>query len=305
MYRFKWPVKFSSIKNWTRDKFKRLGATLPRKTNISRKQKLVIISIAIVLGTNTFFWWYRANHQGFDFMKNGESNPPQEWEVDLNEHFLDEEKLKQEYSEEEKTKDTSVAGEKAKEDLTDNEKKESQESPNIDSARDGATTISQKNDNSISPEADMQENQEVQATSLLSTMAMPTLGRVITTFAVDSLVYSKTLEQWNSHHGIDIAADMGAPVKAAMEGTVETIIKNDPKLGVVVILDHGGGIKTLYGNLASDKMVKKDQIIKKGQVLGAVGNTAPFEIEDPPHLHFEVFKDGKHINPQQYLPKLN
>lgn len=78
MYRFKWPVKFSSIKNWTRDKFKRLGATLPRKANISRKQKLVIISIAIVLGTNTFFWWYRANHKGFDFMKNGESNPPQE-----------------------------------------------------------------------------------------------------------------------------------------------------------------------------------------------------------------------------------
>ena len=47
-----------------------------------------------------------------------------------------------------------------------------------------------------------------------------------------------------------------------------------------------------------------DGKVEKGQVIGAVGKTAPFEIEDPPHLHFEVLKDGENIDPEQYLPKL-
>ena len=139
----------------------------------------------------------------------------------------------------------------------------------------------------------------------MATMAMPTLGKIITPFAMDTLVYSKTLEQWNSHSGIDIAAELGTPVRAAMAGTVAEVRSNDPRLGIVVILDHGDGIQTIYGNLQSDKTVKKGDTIQKGQVIGAVGQTAPFEIEDPPHLHFEVVKDGKNINPEEYLPKLN
>ena len=145
---------------------------------------------------------------------------------------------------------------------------------------------------------------KLQVVPTMATMAMPTLGKVITTFAMDTLVYSKTLEQWNTHNGIDIAADLGSPIKAAMDGTVVEVISNDPKLGVVVVIDHGGGIKTLYANLQSDNLVKKGDLIKKGQIIGAVGKTAPYEIEDPPHLHFEVLKDGKNIDPQQYLPKI-
>lgn len=154
-------------------------------------------------------------------------------------------------------------------------------------------------------EASNEESQQVVAAPVMATMAMPAMGKVTTEFAMETLVYSKTLEQWNSHNGIDISADIGTSVKAAMDGTVADVISNDPKLGVVVIIDHGGDIKTLYGNLKSDKLIKKGDQVKKGQVIGAVGRTAPYEIEDPPHLHFEVLKDGKNIDPQQYLPKIS
>ena len=83
----------------------------------------------------------------------------------------------------------------------------------------------------------------------LATMAMPTMGKVITSFAVDTLVYSNTLEQWNTHSGIDIAASIGTQVKAALDGKVIRVTNNDPKLGIVVVIDHGGGITTLCGNL--------------------------------------------------------
>jgi murein DD-endopeptidase MepM/ murein hydrolase activator NlpD len=86
---------------------------------------------------------------------------------------------------------------------------------------------------------------------------------------------------------------------------VVEIRKDDPRLGVVVVIDHGGGIKTVYGNLASDKLVQKGQGVKKGQVIGAVGKTAPYEIEDPPHLHFEVLKGGSSIDPERFLPKID
>ena len=51
-------------------------------------------------------------------------------------------------------------------------------------------------------------------------------------------------------------------------------------------------------------LVEKGDNIAKGQVIGAVGKSAPYEVEDPPHLHFEVIKDGTNIDPMQYLPEI-
>lgn len=129
---------------------------------------------------------------------------------------------------------------------------------------------------------------------------MPVLGDTILEFTSDNLVYSKTLEEWRAHSGIDIAADRGTSVKAVMDGVVAEI-KKDPRFGITVIVNHNGGLKTVYSNLASDNMVYPNQIVKQGEVIGSVGNTALFESVEQSHLHFEVLKNSEPVNPATYL----
>ncbi len=133
-------------------------------------------------------------------------------------------------------------------------------------------------------------------------LIMPVFGDVTFEFAKDKLVYSKTLEEWRTHDGVDIAADRGTPVKAAADGVVSEI-KNDPRYGVVVIIDHKDGIKTVYSNLASDDMVTSNQKVKQGDIIGSVGDTAIFESAEQSHLHFEVLVDNESVDPVAYLPK--
>lgn len=296
MYRLKWPVKFSSIFKWIKDKFSALLNTKPIKRikELPKTAVLAVVLITLLIGANSLFWWYRATHGGFDFAKEPEGESIHEWEINMNEQGLDEEELRKEYT---LAEPPQIKPSQAEEDI-----KEIAETPQEQEASPENTEPKKEPTKTEQPETTQKESAKVSA---MATMAMPTLGKIITPFAMDTLVYSKTLEQWNSHSGIDIAAELGTPVRAAMAGTVAEVRSNDPRLGIVVILDHGDGIQTIYGNLQSDKTVKKGDTIQKGQVIGAVGQTAPFEIEDPPHLHFEVVKDGKNINPEEYLPKLN
>ena len=129
----------------------------------------------------------------------------------------------------------------------------------------------------------------------------PVMGGVTFVFAQDKLVYSKTLEEWRTHSGIDLAAERGEPVKAVADGVV-TDIKNDPRFGITVLIDHGNGLKTVYANLASDDMVSPNQKVKQGDIIGCVGNTASFESAEQPHLHFEVLKNNEPVNPEDFLP---
>jgi len=159
-------------------------------------------------------------------------------------------------------------------------------------------------------EADASEEQktkvlETSASSqekILSAMIIPLAGSILTDFADDRLVYSKTLEQWTTHNGIDIKAKEGSAIRAVQDGIVSQI-KKDPELGIVIVIDHGNGISTKYGNLSTDEMVKKDQEIKKGDPISGVAKGTGFEMVEGPHLHFEVLKDGKNIDPKPYLPK--
>ena len=136
---------------------------------------------------------------------------------------------------------------------------------------------------------------------IIDRLILPVQGEIILPFAMDRLVYFKTLEQWSTHAGINIRSERGTPVKAAAEGVIKKIYHDD-RLGVSIILDHGNGLETKYANLSTDDMVKEGQSIKKGQVISGVGNTALIKSADESHLHFEVIKDGKHIDPETMLP---
>ncbi|HOE56635.1 MAG TPA: M23 family metallopeptidase, partial [Bacillota bacterium] len=105
-----------------------------------------------------------------------------------------------------------------------------------------------------------------------------------------------------THAGIDIKAEEGSPVRAAMNGVVEEL-RNDPQLGLTIIINHGEDIRTRYSNLSTLDLVTINQEVKKGDVISGVGKTALYEIADDPHLHFEVIKAGKSINPKKYLPR--
>ena len=142
-----------------------------------------------------------------------------------------------------------------------------------------------------------------EASSVTSSMefVMPVFGSVTFDYSMDQLTYSRTLEEWRVHSGMDIGATIGTPVACVADGTV-TDIKNDPGFGFTVIVDHGNGYKTVYANLAREAMVEVNQIVKAGEVIGAVGDTALFECAEESHLHFEVWQDGKVVDPKNYLP---
>jgi murein DD-endopeptidase MepM/ murein hydrolase activator NlpD len=147
----------------------------------------------------------------------------------------------------------------------------------------------------------VQPSKQVNKSKVINRLMPPVEGEIILEYAEDKLVYSKTLEEWRTHKGIDIRSDRGTQVKAAEDGTVEKIYKEDG-LGITIIINHGNGLKTKYSNLSSDNMVKINQKVKKGEVISGIGDTATFEIGDQPHLHFEVIKDGKNVDPKTYLP---
>ena len=124
----------------------------------------------------------------------------------------------------------------------------------------------------------------------------PVEGEIIKAYAKDNLVYSETLQEWTTHLGIDIKADKTTVVKAAEAGTIKTI-KNDPRYGLTIIIEHDDGYQTVYANLLSSEFVIEGEKVDKGQSIGSVGSTATFEIADEPHLHFEILKDGVQIDP--------
>ncbi len=128
----------------------------------------------------------------------------------------------------------------------------------------------------------------------------PVEGEVVKAFAKDKLVYSETLQEWMIHNGIDIQADKTTVVKAAEAGTV-TAIKNDPRYGITVVIEHANGFKTIYANLLTAEFVTEGEAVEKGQTIGTVGNTATFEIADEPHLHFEMLQNGEYVDPELWI----
>ena len=128
----------------------------------------------------------------------------------------------------------------------------------------------------------------------------PVEGEMIREFAKDKLVYSNTLGEWITHNGIDIKAEKTTVVKASEAGTIKSI-KNDPRYGLTVVIEHTNGYTTVYSNLLTAEFVVEGEKVKQGQTIGTVGNTATFEIADEAHLHFEITKDGENLDPELYL----
>lgn len=128
------------------------------------------------------------------------------------------------------------------------------------------------------------------------TFSKPLNGQIQKPYSIDKVIYSKTLELWKTHDGIDISSQIGENVKSIEKGTVEKVY-DDSFYGTTVVIDHGQGYKSSYSNLNSKVSVKEKQTVTKGQVIGKVSNTSIGEIKDEAHLHFTLFKDNNNVDP--------
>jgi murein DD-endopeptidase MepM/ murein hydrolase activator NlpD len=103
------------------------------------------------------------------------------------------------------------------------------------------------------------------------------------------------LNRIRAHKGVDYAAPVGTPVRAAGEGRVK-FVGQQGGYGNVVELEHGSGVVTVYGHLSRfAKNMKRGQRVELGQVIAYVGQTG---LATGPHLHYEYRVRGVHKNPQ-------
>lgn len=98
------------------------------------------------------------------------------------------------------------------------------------------------------------------------------------------------------HAGMDFSAKTGTPIYATGDGEVFKVRKSRRGYGNHVIIQHGYGYKTLYAHM-SKYIVKRGQKVQRGDIIGYVGSTGT---SVAPHLHYEVHKDGKKINPVNF-----
>lgn len=101
------------------------------------------------------------------------------------------------------------------------------------------------------------------------------------------------------HWGIDFSAPRGTPIYATGDGKIKKAKRSNRAVGYgnYVVIDHGYGYETLYGHML-DMVVREGQTVKRGELIGYVGNTGG---STAPHCHYEVMKDGKKVNPIKYF----
>lgn len=99
------------------------------------------------------------------------------------------------------------------------------------------------------------------------------------------------------HYGVDFSAPKGTPIYCTGDGKIRRVKKSFSGYGNQVEIDHGYGYVTKYAHMQSF-IVKKGQKIKRGELIGYVGNSGK---STAPHLHYEVKKDGKKINPVHFF----
>jgi murein DD-endopeptidase MepM/ murein hydrolase activator NlpD len=147
------------------------------------------------------------------------------------------------------------------------------------------------------------EGQKLRALDGLMARAGTVLAALPTRWPVRGTVnseFGQRLSPWTgvpeTHSGIDIAAEIGTPVRAPAPGVV-AFAGGAPDYGTTLVIDHGHDIKTLFGHLQTLQVVT-GQKVERGQTIALTGNTGK---SSGPHLHYEITVRGQAVNPRGYL----
>ena len=101
----------------------------------------------------------------------------------------------------------------------------------------------------------------------------------------------------NKHYAIDIVTETGSPVKVVADGIV-VFSEWTSETGFVIIVEHKDGLLSVYKHNGSLSKTQGDLVVT-GEVIASVGNTG--ELTTGPHLHFELWNNGKPVNPSDYI----
>ncbi len=126
-------------------------------------------------------------------------------------------------------------------------------------------------------------------------------GAITEPFSGEELVKNETMGDWRIHSGVDIAAEEGTSVRVIADGTVEKV-ETDSMMGNTITVKHADGLVSIYANLADGITLKSGDSLKGGDVIAKIGKTALAECMQDAHLHLEVTKNGKAIDPLSLYP---
>ncbi len=113
--------------------------------------------------------------------------------------------------------------------------------------------------------------------------------------------HNTTLNSYYEHKGVDFAAEVGTEVLAVEDGVVESVYKDDLLVGTQITIDHGDGVKSVYCFITEKEGLKAGDKVKKGEVIATIVEPSGKEYKQGAHLHFEVLKNDKSVDPSTYL----
>lgn len=113
--------------------------------------------------------------------------------------------------------------------------------------------------------------------------------------------YNQTLNNYYEHEGLDFMAAVGEKVFAVDDGVIESVYTSDVLSGTEITIDHGDGIKTVYRFVTAVDGLKAGMSVNKGDEIATVAEANGNEYKDGAHLHFEVLKNDKNVDPAIYL----
>lgn len=163
---------------------------------------------------------------------------------------------------------------------------------------------------------DMEENEEAEAEaedvsaaalslpeinfSENTLMEWPVSGNILVDYSMDQTTYFPTLDQYKVSPAISVKSAEGAPVMAAVNGTVYSI-DQDAQTGTTVTMELGNGYQAVYGQL-TNLDVSEGDVVEKGAIIGYVGAPTKYYSVEGSNLYFAMRKDGEPIDPIMYLP---
>lgn len=113
--------------------------------------------------------------------------------------------------------------------------------------------------------------------------------------------HNQTLNHYYEHKGVDFMAEAGTEVLAVDDGVVESIFTGDVLTGTEITVDHGDGVKSVYRFVNASEHLSVGMEVKQGDIIGSVAEATGEEYKDGAHLHFEIHKNGKSVDPATYL----
>ena len=126
---------------------------------------------------------------------------------------------------------------------------------------------------------------------------------VVKDYADDHLQFNESLNRWEIHLAVDLASENDT-VMSVLDGVVSSIECNSLD-GCKITINHSDGFVSVYSSLDENVEVEEGQAIKKGQILGKASSSAANESKNGGHLHFSLLKDGKEIDPNNFLDLQN